>query len=72
MPLLIRRRLFLGSTFKSWGCYRNHGRVMNGRTQNPSYRDICYSDTGHAEAAEVAYDPVRLIMHCLSLFLALA
>ena len=29
---------------------------MNGRTQNPSYRDICNTDTGHAEAVEVVYD----------------
>ena len=29
---------------------------MNGHTQNPSYRDICNTDTGHAEAVEVVYD----------------
>ena len=33
---------------------------MNGRTQNPSYRDICYTDTGHAEAVEVVYDPDQI------------
>ncbi|MFL2860299.1 MAG: peptide-methionine (S)-S-oxide reductase MsrA [Pontiellaceae bacterium] len=33
---------------------------MNGRTQNPSYRDICYTDTGHAEAVEVVYDPSQV------------
>lgn len=30
---------------------------MNGRTINPSYRDVCYTDSGHAEAVEVVYDP---------------
>ena len=33
---------------------------MNGRTQNPSYRDICNTDTGHAEAVEVVYDPSQI------------
>ena len=33
---------------------------MNGRTLNPSYRDICYTDTGHAEAVEVVYDPSQV------------
>ena len=33
---------------------------MNGRTPNPSYRDVCYTDTGHAEAVEVVYDPSQV------------
>ena len=33
---------------------------MNGRTQNPSYREICNTDTGHAEAVEVVYDPSQV------------
>jgi methionine-S-sulfoxide reductase len=27
-----------------------------GRTDNPSYQDVCYTDTGHAEVVEVTYD----------------
>jgi peptide-methionine (S)-S-oxide reductase len=27
-----------------------------GRTERPSYRDVCYADTGHAEVVEVTYD----------------
>ena len=30
---------------------------IGGHTENPSYKDVCYNDTGHAEAVEITYDP---------------
>jgi methionine-S-sulfoxide reductase len=30
---------------------------MGGRTQNPSYKEICYADTNHAEVVQLVYDP---------------
>lgn len=32
----------------------------NGRTQNPSYEQVCRENTGHAEAVRVVYDPQQL------------
>lgn len=31
-----------------------------GATENPSYKDVCSGDTGHAEAVRVEYDPERV------------
>lgn len=31
-----------------------------GKTENPSYRDVCTHTTGHAEVTEVTYDPSKV------------
>ncbi|MHB1092021.1 peptide-methionine (S)-S-oxide reductase MsrA [Thiobacillus sp.] len=30
---------------------------MGGHTENPTYKDICNGDTGHAEVVQITYDP---------------
>ena len=31
-----------------------------GKTENPSYKEVCYKNTGHAEAIEIVYDPSKV------------
>lgn len=38
---------------------------MGGKTENPTYRDVCNHDTGHAEAVRVVYDPKKLKLETL-------
>lgn len=37
----------------------------NGRTENPSYRDVIHKDTGFAETVKVTYDPQRVDLKLL-------
>jgi len=36
-----------------------------GKTVNPTYKDICYLDTGHAEVVQVVFDPSRITYQIL-------
>jgi peptide methionine sulfoxide reductase msrA/msrB len=38
---------------------------MQGRTENPTYRDVCGHGTGHAETVKVVFDPQRITFHRL-------
>lgn len=38
---------------------------MGGRTDKPSYEDVCSDDTGHAEVAQVEFDPAKVKFEAL-------
>jgi peptide-methionine (S)-S-oxide reductase len=59
---------FAGGCF--WGTEYVFGQVpgvkstavgfMGGRVDNPTYKQICYTDTNHAEVVQLVYDPQKI------------
>jgi peptide methionine sulfoxide reductase msrA/msrB len=39
---------------------------MGGRTERPTYKQISYTDTGHAETVRVSYDPKKVTYRALA------
>ena len=40
------------------GVYVTSVGYSGGNTDNPTYEDVCYKDTGHVEVVKIYYDPV--------------
>jgi peptide-methionine (S)-S-oxide reductase len=38
---------------------------IGGDKPNPTYKDVCYTETGHAEAVEITYDPTQISFETL-------
>ena len=52
---------FWGVEKKFWnlsGVYVTSVGYSGGNTDNPTYEDVCYKDTGHVEVVKIYYDPV--------------
>lgn len=51
------------------GVIRTEAGYANGKTENPTYEDVCRRDTGHAETVRMVYDPSKInLRRLLSLF----
>jgi peptide-methionine (S)-S-oxide reductase len=54
---------FWGAEKKFWetpGVYSTQVGYAAGFTQNPTYREVCSGQTGHAEVVRVIYDPAKI------------
>lgn len=47
------------------GVIETEAGYANGKTENPSYEQVCYEGTGHAEAVRVVYDADRITLYRL-------
>jgi peptide methionine sulfoxide reductase msrA/msrB len=48
-----------------YGVYDVTSGYANGKTENPSYEDVIFKDTGHAETVHVRYDPSKVSLDTL-------
>ncbi|HSJ38126.1 MAG TPA: peptide-methionine (S)-S-oxide reductase MsrA, partial [Planococcus sp. (in: firmicutes)] len=48
-----------------YGVYDVTSGYANGTTENPTYQDVLYKNTGHAETVHVRYDPERIDLESL-------
>jgi len=48
------------------GVIKAESGYMGGHKPNPTYQDVCYTDTGHLEVVEVTYDPTKVDFETLA------
>ena len=70
----LREIYFAGGCF--WGVEEYFSRIpgvvdavsgyANGRTENPSYEEVCRMGTGHAETVRISYDPSVISLRFLA------
>lgn len=73
-PEVLKDIYFAGGCF--WGVEEYFSRIpgvyavtvgyANGKTANPSYREVCSGKTGHAEAVHIQYDPKQMNVEILA------
>jgi peptide-methionine (S)-S-oxide reductase len=68
MEILMAKAIFAAGCF--WGVEATFRQIpgviatrvgyLGGKTENPTYKDVCSDETGHAEAVEVEYNPAEV------------
>ncbi|ANQ49295.1 bifunctional methionine sulfoxide reductase B/A protein [Flammeovirga sp. MY04] len=74
MPATTEEAIFAGGCF--WGVEYFFAELdgvidtsvgyTGGAKNNPTYKEVCYTDTGHAEALKVTYDPSKVSYETLA------
>ncbi len=70
----IKKAYFAGGCFwgveyhfeKLPGVIKAESGYMGGHKENPTYKEVCYTDTGHLEVVEVTYDPSKVDFETLA------
>ena len=48
------------------GVYTSRVGYTGGKKENPTYKEVCHTDTGHLEAIEIAFDPQKISYESLA------
>ena len=61
--IVLGARCFWGVEKQFWdlpGVYNTLVGYSGGDTEDPTYEDVCYKETNHAEVVKIVYDPVEI------------
>lgn len=66
--IILGAGCFWGVEKQFWdlpGVYNTLVGYSGGDTENPTYEDVCYKETNHAEVVKVVYDPAEISLEVL-------